>query len=147
MNDVTLAPFEPRDEAGVRQLLAAAQLPTGDLNAGILQHFIVARAADVVLGAAGIERYENEALLRSVVVDSHCRGRGLGHRLIEEIEARAKERGIDRLYLLTTTAERFFKAHGYSLLPREHAPPAIRMTTEFSELCPASSVFMGKSLR
>lgn len=147
MNDVTVTPFEPGDEPALRQLLAAAALPAEDINAGILTNFVIARAGDVVLGAAGIERYKNVALLRSVVVDAGHRGTGLGSRLVKEIEARAKASGIDHLYLLTTTAEKFFSARGYQAMPREQAPPAIRTTTEFSELCPASSAFMGKSLR
>jgi amino-acid N-acetyltransferase len=147
MNDVTPVPFETRDEADVRKLLEAAQLPIRDLSAEMLKHFLVVRLDGVVVGAAGIENHGNVALLRSVVVDAIRRGTGLGNRLVIEIEARAKASGIDHLYLLTTTAEKFFSARGYQAVPREQAPAAIRGTSEFSQLCPASSVFMGKSLR
>jgi len=44
------------------------------------------------------------------------------------------------------TAERFFACLGDAPLLRGRAPAAIEATTEFSSLCPASSVFMAKRL-
>jgi amino-acid N-acetyltransferase len=50
------------------------------------------------------------------------------------------------LYLLTTTADAFFRRLGYEQTARELAPPAIKATREFSSLCPSSSIFMVKQL-
>jgi amino-acid N-acetyltransferase len=70
----------------------------------------------------------------------------LGRRLVEHAEQHARERGASTVYLLTTTAESFFRSHGYTVTPRDSAPPAIRSTPEFAGLCPASSAFMSKRL-
>jgi len=51
----------------------------------------------------------------------------------------ARGKGI---YLLTTTAERFFERLGYARVLRDAAPVAIQRTQEFSALCPSNSAFM-----
>jgi amino-acid N-acetyltransferase len=79
-------------------------------------------------------------------VDEAARGRGCGSRLVAEAERHAARLGVQSLYLLTTTAEDFFRALGYATIARELAPEAIRNTREFSSLCPASSVVMVKRL-
>ena len=63
-----------------------------------------------------------------------------------EAERHARSRGVRELYLLTTTAERFFERLGYRRTGRENAPEAIRGTQEFSGLCPSSSAFLVKEL-
>jgi amino-acid N-acetyltransferase len=50
------------------------------------------------------------------------------------------------VYLLTTTAAPLFLRLGYSNLPRDAAPPAIKTSAEFAGICPASSAFMSKQL-
>ncbi len=44
---------------------------------------VVARLDGRVVGAAGLERYADGALLRSGVVDASARGQGVGQRLTE----------------------------------------------------------------
>jgi amino-acid N-acetyltransferase len=66
--------------------------------------------------------------------------------LVKHVEAYVVDQGIDRLYLLTNTAEAFFARLGYRTLPRSAAPQAIRDTSEFSSLCPDDAAFMGKEL-
>jgi mannose-6-phosphate isomerase-like protein (cupin superfamily) len=55
-------------------------------------------------------------------------------------------RGVRDVYLLTTTAARFFERAGFATIPRDQAPLAICQTTEFRSLCPASATFMGKGV-
>jgi amino-acid N-acetyltransferase len=65
---------------------------------------------------------------------------------VSQAELHAKSQGAREIYLLTTTAERFFERLGYTRVPREAAPLAIQQTQEFSALCPSSSAFMVKQL-
>ena len=74
------------------------------------------------------------------------RGRGVGSTLLAEAERYARLREVKEIYLLTTTAERFFARSGYERILRDAAPQAIRETQEFSSLCPASSALMRKRL-
>ena len=97
-------------------------------------------------GVVGLEIYGKAALLRSLAVRADRRGQGIGSRLVECAESYARERGVTSLYLLTMTAEAFFRHRGYSPLARDKAPEAIRATTEFAGICPASSSFMVKRL-
>jgi amino-acid N-acetyltransferase len=86
----------------------------------------------------------HSALLRSLAVRRDGQGHRLGAALLAHAESQAGVLGVDRLYLLTTTAERFFAARGYAVAPRDAAPPEIQATAEFAGLCPSSSVCMIK---
>jgi amino-acid N-acetyltransferase len=112
-----------------------------------LRHFWVHRDAAGIGGVIGIEPYGNAALLRSLAVRDDLRARGLGSRLLAHAESQAAGLGVETLYLLTTTAERFFAARGYARTPRDSAPVAIRATREFSELCPSTSTCLSKRVR
>ena len=54
--------------------------------------------------------------------------------------------GVTTLYLLTNTADGLFRQLGYVDTTRTMAPDAIRATSQFSGLCPASSLLMSKPL-
>lgn len=127
-------------------LLESASLPTSDLSDDAMSDFFFAGPATAPLGIVGVQCYGSDALLRSLVVSPVHRARGLGQRLVDHAEQHARARGIRTLYLLTTTAEQFFRSRGYIVTPRDSAPPAIRSTPEFASLCPASSAFLSKQL-
>jgi amino-acid N-acetyltransferase len=138
--------FPQPSEADVHRLLAAAQLPAADLSAAKLAHFFGCGPQDRAQGVGGVEMHGSDALLRSLAVDAKRRGRGCGKALVGALEHHAREQGARQIYLLTTTAARFFEGLGYRVLERDAAPDRIRGTPEFSALCPASAVFMTKKL-
>jgi amino-acid N-acetyltransferase len=139
-------PAQPADLPAIRALLAASGLPGEDLTSAHLVSFWVRRDTAGLAGVVGLEPRGRTALLRSLAVRSDTRGGGLGTDLLSHAESQATALGVDAVYLLTTTAERFFAAHGYAVTSRETAPPAIQATTEFAELCPSNSVCMTKRL-
>lgn len=128
------------------ELLEAAGLPSSDLSDSHMHHFFYAGPVDEPLGIVGIEPWGPDALLRSLVVRVDARGTGLGGALVARAESHARSQGISTLYLLTTTAERFFAARGYVAAERDAAPATIRGTREFADICPVSSAFMLKRL-
>jgi amino-acid N-acetyltransferase len=132
--------------SAVKRLLDEAQLPTSDLTEAHLAHFLACGADDALEGVVGRELYQPVALLRSLAVAARSRGRGIGTTLLAEAERLARSQAVKEIYLLTTTAERFFARSGYERILRDAAPSAIRETQEFSSLCPASSAFMRKRL-
>jgi amino-acid N-acetyltransferase len=142
--DATLAAAEPGDAAAIAVLLRAAGLPAEDF-AGHLAHFLVARRDGAVIGAVGFERYGGAALLRSLVVAPALRGGGLGGDLVRGLAARARRAGVDRFYLLTTTAEAFFARRGFERTDRAGVPAPIAGTAEFARLCPQSAVCMTRT--
>ena len=142
-------PAVAEDLAAIRTLLTQANLPCADIDAARVAHFQVVRAAnsDALIGIVGLEPYPPCGLLRSLAVAPAQRGAGIGAALVDAIETEARVQGIAELALLTTTAERFFAQRGYTVIARDAVPAALQSTREFAELCPASSLCMGKSIQ
>jgi amino-acid N-acetyltransferase len=126
-------------------LLASVGLPSSDLTEPQLEHFLFSGPRDTPTGLVGLELYDGVALLRSLAVAPDAQRSGLGSALLEQAEGYAYAHGVRALYLLTTTAERFFKGRGYRPISRESCPAAIRSTSQFASLCPASSALLVKT--
>ena len=132
------------DAANVEALLSSARLPLDGVREA-LRHFAVADDHGRLVGVAGIEECGTSgrhALLRSVAVDPTWRNHGLGRALVERAIALAESRGVHALYLLTTTAERYFPTFGFVPTSREGIPDEVRATAEFQGACPASAIAM-----
>ncbi len=143
---VELRSSEAADLTEVLALLRKAQLP----DAGVVDRFadfFVAEQNCRLIGAAGLEIYSSSALLRSVVVDDGWRGSGVGRSLIELALAEAKNRGIEDVFLLTTTAEHYFPRFGFACISRSAVTQEVRQSMEFQGACPASAVVMRKTLK
>jgi amino-acid N-acetyltransferase len=144
------APWEigtmrPEELPQLAALLKENRLPLAGLE-DHLEAAIVARKDGDVVGSAILEIYGREALLRSVAVDSRLRGRGLGIRLAEGALALARQRGVERVFLLTETAAQFFPKLGFRVIYRSDVPQSVRQSAEFQGACPASAVAMEKSI-
>ena len=135
------------DEAGIKATLAACGLPDEDITAAHLEHFWVLRDGPRMAGAVGLELFEDVGLLRSLAVLEEYRGQGIGAQLAETAETYARARGVQALYLLTTTAPDFFARRGYERTDRAAAPTALQETAEFQSLCPDSAVCMMKKFK
>ena len=135
-----------RDLPEIRALLERLHLPL----AGVDEHvptMLVARDGEQIVGTAALELYADGALLRSVAVEPHLQGRQLGQQLTDAALQLASNRGVTTVFLLTTTAERFFPRFGFEPIGREQVPPSVRESVEFQSACPASAVVMRKQLR
>jgi amino-acid N-acetyltransferase len=146
---VTLRPVDDDGLDAVAALLDAEELPTADLRespgAFFDAHADGDRDGDRV-GVGGLETHGSHGLLRSVVVREPHRGEGYGATICDALECEARERGVETLWLLTTTAADFFEKRGYDRVPRDATPTAIRDTAEFAELCPDAATVMRRSL-
>jgi len=136
-----IRPATPDDLRGVEALLVASGLPTAGV-AEALGSFLVATHAGAIVGVVGIEQCCGYGLLRSTAVDASWRSRGLGRQLVERAIAGAESAGLQALYLLTTTAERYFPSFGFAVTTRDEVPDVVRDTVEFRSACPASAVVM-----
>ena len=129
---IIASPRENPDELpAIRRLLAANGLPDADV-AEHLPHFLVARQGETLVGTVAIEPLGDSALLRSLAVVPELRGQGLARQLYERIVARARELGVRRLYLLTTSADDYFLRLGFWPVERDAVPPAVRGTRQFA---------------
>lgn len=128
----------------VTALLAENGLPIADVAASQPLRFFGIRDGGALIAVVGLELHPPFGLLRSLAVRSPFRNRGLAHELVSFAESHAIGQGVESLFLLTTTADRFFLGLGYSLVCRDEVPSSIRATPQFSGLCPASSAVLCK---
>lgn len=132
------------DLSHIQWLLSLENLPSEDITAGTIKHFLVSRDCIGVAGVVGLEYYGKFALLRSLVVANGYERRGLGRRLVAAAEYSAKRHQVESIYLLTTTAESYFGALGFHSIPRACAPLALGNSSQFKSLCPSTAVLMAK---
>ena len=142
---IAIEPAGARDREAILALLARVHLPQDGLGEH-LAHAFVARRNGAVVGSAVLEVYADGALLRSVAVDSGLQGTGLGAELTRAAIARAGELGVPAVYLLTTTAERFFPRFGFTPIARVDVPAGVRDSVEFRSACPATAIVMRRML-
>jgi len=129
------------DLSAVESLLTASDLPTDGVRDNF-SGFVVADDNGAIAGAIGLEKYGSVALLRSAVVAPDHRGTGVGRKLVEQLLERAEEAGVDELYLLTTTAEKYFPRFGFTRTTRATVPDAVKASAEFRGACPDTAVVM-----
>ena len=80
-----------------------------------VQEFRVAETEDGTLIGCGALHvmWKDLGEVRTLAVAADQRGTGVGHALLERLEADARELGLSRLFCLTFET-RFFTAHGYA---------------------------------
>ena len=142
---VALRPATRADLPAVEHLLRALDLPTAGV-AEWVERFWIADHGGKAVGVVGLEQYGDEALLRSVAVDPSWRSAGLGRALVDAALRAARTAGAKEMYLLTTTAERYFARFGFVQIARDDVPGAVQQSVEFREACPASAVVMRTEL-
>ncbi|MBL8680428.1 MAG: GNAT family N-acetyltransferase [Myxococcales bacterium] len=145
--DTTMDAATEGDLRDVRALVGAAGLPVDDLAGQFPEGFVVVRDAGAIVATAGLESHGGVGLLRSVAVATSHRARGLGHALVRERLEAAARRGLSSVYLLTTTAEAFFREVGFAVVPRSSAPEALQKSPEFAAICPSSAICMVADLQ
>jgi amino-acid N-acetyltransferase len=91
-----------------------------------------------------MEQYGEYGLLRSMVVHPDFRNQQIAADLVDTLEQRATAAGLKALYLLTETASGYFSRKGFSTVQRETVPDAIKVSSEFSHVCPVSATVMVK---
>ena len=140
LDEFNIRPATVADLPEILTLLGECGLPEN----GVADHvatFIVARDGDRLAGCSGSEPYQFAALIRSVAVHPDYRSGGLGRRLVREMLDRLASRGLREFYLLTSTAEDFFKRRGFKPIDRDEVHPQLLGSQEFT-VCPSSAVCM-----
>ncbi|MBB4929263.1 amino-acid N-acetyltransferase [Lipingzhangella halophila] len=97
-----------------------------------VQEFWVAEAGDdaegTVVGCGALHvLWEDLAEVRTVVVDPVVQGRGVGHRIVDDLLSAARELGVRRVFCLTFETH-FFSRHGFQ--PIQGTPVSQRVYEE-----------------
>ena len=140
-----LRPATDNDLAAIEQLLTQNDLPLDGVREA-LRTFVVAEADGDLVGVAGLEICRDNALLRSVAVSPAWRSRGVGRALVTRAVSEAEARGLRALYLLTTTAEKYFPRFGFTSTTRAAVPQELKSSAEFRGACPDTAVVMRRRL-
>ena len=132
---------EEKDLVLVLELLKSHHLPTDDISKTDIR-FYVMKDDDRLIACAGLETFGEYQLLRSVAVKKEAAGKGIGSSLVDLTIKQSLKKGTKELFLLTETAEGFFKKKGFEVIGREEVPKSVKKSREFSELCPSTAICM-----
>jgi amino-acid N-acetyltransferase len=136
------------DLSEIQSLLRANDLPVEDISTALIEGFLVVEGASgSIIGIGGLEQLGAGVLSRSLAVAPEARGMGIARALVERLEDNARSCGQQDIWLLTTTAERFFERAGYERVSREDVPGEVRLCRQFAALCPSTASCMRKRLR
>jgi len=138
---ICLRPATLADWPQVTQLLSAAQLPLDGAQEHLTGFMLALRDGQLV-GCAALERYGEAALLRSVAVRAEARSSGVGRALVNAVLAQARANGVQQVVLLTETARGYFPRFGFREIARAAAPEAVKVSAEFTTVCPQSATVM-----
>jgi len=130
----------------LKKFLQVNQLPADDLqlkNSLLLTYY---NADDTLVGSGGLEFYESKALLRSLAVSPELRGQQLGKQIVQDLLQQARATGMNEVYLLTQTAFFFFQKLGFTEVQRDLVPEEIKVSSEFSQVCPSTAQVMKQVL-
>ncbi|HSA50702.1 MAG TPA: amino-acid N-acetyltransferase [Yinghuangia sp.] len=99
------------DYAGKRILL---DKPTVTLFEDVQEFWVAERDADQAVVACGALHvmWEDLAEVRTLAVDTTCRGHGLGHLVLAKLLETARRLGVRRIFCLTFEVD-FFARHGF----------------------------------
>ena len=140
----TLSKADLSDLPFILELLMENNLPVADIKS--MENFFVLKSDSAIEGCIALEKYNEYALLRSLSVRLSHRGNGSGMRLVSTVENHGQALGLKKIFLLTTTAETYFKKAGYEIIERHRVPESIKRSTEFASICPSTAVVMMKVL-
>jgi protein-tyrosine-phosphatase/N-acetylglutamate synthase-like GNAT family acetyltransferase len=141
-----MVPATANDRAELEELLAGSDLPRDGLDDAFPAGFVLARQGGVLVGAAGLERWDAAGLVRSVVVAPAHRGRHIADALVADRIAAARRLAIDALYLLTTGAGAYFARHGFTAIDRAELPAALSGSTQLALPACSTAIAMTKRL-
>ena len=141
--DIRIRPAVRGDVAQISRFLTENELPTVGIEKCV-ENFVVAQDRNGSwVGVAGLEVYGKSGLLRSVAVGQRFRGMGQGRSLVDSILRNAKAKGLERIYLLTDTAQAYFSGLGFEVVNRKDIEEAVKASPEFPE-CGEAAATMRK---
>ncbi|MEO1053200.1 MAG: arsenic resistance N-acetyltransferase ArsN2 [Bacteroidota bacterium] len=138
----------PDDFESVKEILKSVDLPVSDLDPS-LPSFLVACSCiddDIIVGAVGLETYEQAGLIRSLSVRKDFRGKHIGDKLFDVVSINAHDRGVTDLYLLTESADSYFSRKGFKSIQRSTIPEGLKKSTQFTDVCPETATAMHRSI-
>jgi amino-acid N-acetyltransferase len=139
--DIHILSALPEHRPDLESLLSANALPVSDLPDS-LNGFYLALDGKAIVGAAGMEHWDDVGLLRSVAVAESHRSQHIARQLTDAVLAHARQAQVREMYLITNTADHYFEKYGFQRVDRSETPAVIAQTEQFSGLCPSTAIVM-----
>ncbi|GGJ53619.1 arsenic resistance N-acetyltransferase ArsN2 [Deinococcus roseus] len=136
----------PADWPRIEALLSRLQLPLQGAQE-YLSHFWLQEDQQELQAVAGLELHGDFGLLRSVAVAPEHQNHRHGTALVQHLIQQARQQNLHTLFLLTTTAERYFQKFGFQRILRADLPPEVLASEELQGACPQSATVMQLQLR
>jgi len=136
-----LTPLSADYYPDIYRLLEAADLPNEDIDEieitfwGVLQE-------ERVIAVIGLQIFGDAGLMRSLAVDANHRNQSWAEDLIKELLKHCQILHLETVYLLTTTAKKYFHHRGFMEISRDHLPAEIKKSTVYEDLCPQDATAM-----
>lgn len=132
MTEFTVRPARAADMAEVHRMLQPYVMRRILLGKDLVvlyeatQEFLVAvDEHDLVIGCGALHvMWEDLGEVRTLLVSDEWLHRGVGRRLVEELELRARELGLTRLFCLTFETE-FFERRGFTEIGEQVVSPDV----------------------
>lgn len=144
MSEYKVGPARRKDMPVIRALLKDYSLPTDGLGGAEL--LVALKGNDELVACGGLEIRGKEALLRSLAVAKKHQRKGIGSLLVESLIRESERKSVSELFLLTTSAARYFETRfGFSPLSAEEKNSfrgRVRESKEFQGACPKDSTLM-----
>lgn len=135
-----------KDLPEIEALLRACALSIEGVRAHIEQYIVVRDNAGL-LGCVGIEQSGTVGLLLGLAVAQRARSAGLGELLISAIVADARQRGVESIFVQTTSASAYFARFGFAPIgTSQEVPRALLPSQEFSTNKAAPGTLMRTAL-
>ena len=141
MNSSVVRTARADDLSRMARLLEESSLSSEGVSDS-LGHFRVALDGKDIVGTVGIEHYGSDGLLRSLAVAPSWRSRGMGDLLLRQAIEDARQLGIRRLVLLTTTAAGYFEHRGWRVIDRAALTGGLTASSQFRGACPSTATCM-----
>ncbi|MDO8180206.1 MAG: arsenic resistance N-acetyltransferase ArsN2 [Undibacterium sp.] len=133
------------DVPAIEALLVQANLSIVGVRRHIA-HFRLGKLGGKIVAVGGLEIYGEQALLRSIAVDTEQRNKGYGKQIVRDVCHSAQLAGIRDVYLKTVSASAFFDGLGFEVQAFEQIPKSVKKSSQFRGACPASATVMHLTL-
>jgi amino-acid N-acetyltransferase len=143
---ITIQNASNADIESINKLLKDVDLPFLESSDNTDYFFKAMNSKNEIVGAIGLEVYGEYGLLRSLVVSNEYRNKGIANDLVGKFVNISAELNLKGVYLLTTTADKYFEKHYFVRIQRNNVPDEVKQSKEFASICPVSAIVMERNL-